>query len=64
MLKDLHKELRVKYKNEVRGLGLGCAATKCPSTDLIQEKHGKAFCYSGKVVLSIKKTTVLSKMLS
>jgi hypothetical protein len=52
-LKDLHKELRVKYEKEVR-LGLGCAATKCRSTDLIEGKRCKAFCYSGKVVLSIK----------
>jgi hypothetical protein len=52
-LKDAHKELRVKYKKEVR-LGLGCAATKHCSTDIIKGKHCKAFCYSGKVVLSIK----------
>jgi hypothetical protein len=27
---------------------------KCRSTDLIEGKRCKAFCYSGKVVLSIK----------
>jgi hypothetical protein len=52
-LKDPHKELRVKYEKEVR-LGLGCAATKCRTTDLVEGKRCKAFCYSGKVVLSIK----------
>jgi hypothetical protein len=52
-LKDPHKELRVKYEKEVR-LGLGCAAMKCRSTDLIEGKRCKVFCYSGKVVLSIK----------
>jgi predicted flap endonuclease-1-like 5' DNA nuclease len=52
-LKDPHKELRVKYEKEVR-LGLGCAATKCKDTDEIVGKRCKAFCYSGKVVLSIK----------
>jgi hypothetical protein len=52
-LKDPHKELRVKYEKEVR-LGLGCAATKCRSTNRVEGKRCKAFCYSGKVVLSIK----------
>jgi predicted flap endonuclease-1-like 5' DNA nuclease len=52
-LKDPHKELRVKYEKEVR-LGLGCAATKCRSTDKIEGKRCKAYCYSGKVVLTIK----------
>jgi hypothetical protein len=53
-LKDPHKELRVKYEKEVR-LGLGCAAMKCCSTDKIEGKCCKAFCYSGKVVLFIIK---------
>jgi predicted flap endonuclease-1-like 5' DNA nuclease len=52
-LKDPHKELRVKYEKEVR-LGLGCAATKCRSTDKIEGKRCKAYCYSGKVVVTIK----------
>jgi hypothetical protein len=52
-LNNPHMELRVKYEKEVR-LGLGCAATKCRSTDKIEGKRCKAFCYSGKVVLTIK----------
>jgi hypothetical protein len=31
-----------------------CRATKCRSTDEVEGKRCKAFCYSGKVVLSIK----------
>jgi predicted GIY-YIG superfamily endonuclease len=52
-LKEPHRELRVKYEKEVR-LGLGCAATKSRDGDLIEGKRCKAYCYSGKVVLSIK----------
>jgi predicted flap endonuclease-1-like 5' DNA nuclease len=55
-LKDPHSELRVKYEKEVR-LGLGCAATKCRITDRVEGKTCKAFCYSGKVILSIKDYT-------
>ena len=52
-LKAAHMELWVKYEKEVR-LGLGCAATKCRSTDKIEGKRCRAYCYSGKVVLTIK----------
>jgi hypothetical protein len=45
--------LQVKYEKEVC-LGLGRAATKCRTTGLVEGKRCKAFCYSGKVVLSIK----------
>ena len=44
-LKDPHLELRVKYEKEVR-LGLGCAATKCRSTDKIEGTRCACLLYT------------------